>query len=227
MQHLTVMNCPTCGASLDIQDGQGQISSCSYCGTKIILETKIGEKSQRNIKPEEDRRNDISVGSGAVVVIGDKTSGIANMEECPVCGKLNKQEDTFRCKRCQRPYICLKHQDPTRLICSECIQEISSKVAVRPAPVYQMQQQVADSKSGWAIASLVLGIIGIMSSLVMPLICVPINLIGLVAGIIGKKSSNSGIAISGIVSNVLGIMLHILFVILGVGLAILQSLYSP
>lgn len=40
--------------------------------------------------------------------------------ECPICGKLNQREVTFRCQKCQRAFICLTHQDKRSYICSDC-----------------------------------------------------------------------------------------------------------
>jgi len=41
-------------------------------------------------------------------------------KECPVCGKMNVPDSTFRCKNCKRPFICLQHQNAQTYLCSEC-----------------------------------------------------------------------------------------------------------
>jgi hypothetical protein len=39
---------------------------------------------------------------------------------CPICGRYKFWNETFRCKNCQRDYICISHQDPVTFLCSEC-----------------------------------------------------------------------------------------------------------
>jgi len=39
---------------------------------------------------------------------------------CPVCGKKNHPEDTFRCRECGRDNLCLRHQDKAMYLCAEC-----------------------------------------------------------------------------------------------------------
>lgn len=40
--------------------------------------------------------------------------------ECPICGKSVLRYETFRCKNCQRPYICFNHQNKSSFLCLEC-----------------------------------------------------------------------------------------------------------
>ncbi|HJO93968.1 MAG TPA: DUF4190 domain-containing protein [Victivallales bacterium] len=62
---------------------------------------------------------------------------------------------------------------------------------------------------GKAIASLVLGIIGIIAWLI-PLFGLPITIVGLVLGCKGRKSAKKGIATSGIVLSIIGLVLTIM-----------------
>ena len=39
---------------------------------------------------------------------------------CPACGKKNRPEDTFRCRACGRDNLCLRHQDESTFLCSDC-----------------------------------------------------------------------------------------------------------
>ena len=39
---------------------------------------------------------------------------------CPVCGKKNHPEDTFKCRECGRDNLCLRHQEETTFLCVEC-----------------------------------------------------------------------------------------------------------
>lgn len=41
---------------------------------------------------------------------------------CPLCGKKNRPEDTFRCRKCGRDDLCLKHQDDKTYLCRDCME---------------------------------------------------------------------------------------------------------
>lgn len=62
---------------------------------------------------------------------------------------------------------------------------------------------------GKAIASLVLGIIGMIAWFI-PLFGAPITIIGLVLGIKGMKSNRRGMAIAGVVLCIIGLVLTII-----------------
>lgn len=62
---------------------------------------------------------------------------------------------------------------------------------------------------GKAVASMILGIVGLAAWLI-PLIGLPITVIGLTLGIIALKSSNRGMAIAGIIMSTLGLVLTII-----------------
>lgn len=40
---------------------------------------------------------------------------------CPICGKKNKIEDTFKCRQCGGDNLCLRHQDEKMFLCAKCI----------------------------------------------------------------------------------------------------------
>ena len=44
----------------------------------------------------------------------------ASLVVCPVCGRKNRPEDTFRCRDCGRDNLCLRHQDETTFLCADC-----------------------------------------------------------------------------------------------------------
>ena len=56
---------------------------------------------------------------------------------CPVCGKKNRPEDTFKCKECGRDNLCLRHQDEDMFLCRDCAakarEEVMQKVRERRA----------------------------------------------------------------------------------------------
>ncbi len=39
---------------------------------------------------------------------------------CPLCGKKNHPENTFRCRECGRDNLCLRHQDEVSFLCADC-----------------------------------------------------------------------------------------------------------
>ncbi|QNM04748.1 zinc-ribbon domain-containing protein [Qiania dongpingensis] len=75
-----------------------------------------------------------------------------------------------------------------------------------------------EGHTGLAIASLVLGIIGTCCCC-LPLLCIPIGIVGLIFGIIGMKSSSRGLAIAGLVLSsialVLGVMMILVMIVSG------------
>ncbi len=66
-----------------------------------------------------------------------------------------------------------------------------------------------DSGAGNAIASLILGIFGLLAWFI-PLFGAPITIVGLVLGIRGLPSSNRGLAVAGIVLSIIGLVLTII-----------------
>jgi len=100
------MNCANCGQPLNPGD-----EFCPQCGTPVP-------------QPAGGRRKRIVVvgGDGSKINIGTappQPSGPSG-DYCPICGAYNPPEGTFRCARCKRPFICLKHQDPATYWCVEC-----------------------------------------------------------------------------------------------------------
>lgn len=63
--------------------------------------------------------------------------------------------------------------------------------------------------SGKALASMILGIIGLIAWLI-PLFGLPITVIGLILGVKSLKSNNSGIATAGVVTSIIGLVLTII-----------------
>ncbi len=46
---------------------------------------------------------------------------------CPICGKKNRAEDTFRCRECGRDDLCLDHRDSATYLCLDCVGEIKRR----------------------------------------------------------------------------------------------------
>jgi hypothetical protein len=47
---------------------------------------------------------------------------------CPICGKKNKPEDTFKCSQCGSDNLCLRHQDEKTFLCFNCAEIVKQKV---------------------------------------------------------------------------------------------------
>ncbi len=48
---------------------------------------------------------------------------------CPLCGKKNRPEDTFRCRECGRDDLCLDHRDKATFLCPDCVRKEREKAA--------------------------------------------------------------------------------------------------
>jgi hypothetical protein len=94
------MQCPYCHLELS-KDAH----FCQNCGSKIML--------------DDDRDfNQVDIFSPGNMV--SSTLINSDLRECPICGKYNAITETFRCKKCHRPWICLQHQERKFLACIEC-----------------------------------------------------------------------------------------------------------
>lgn len=97
-------------------------------------------------------------------------------------------------------------------------------IYVQPAPYPYVVAAPPDPGAGQAVASLVLGIISIVFSIIpcMGFIGLVTGIIGLVLGIIGRKSvTRHSMAVTGIVLSSISVGLTVLFTILWVGLNVL------
>ncbi|MCD8500930.1 MAG: hypothetical protein LRY71_03685 [Bacillaceae bacterium] len=81
------------------------------------------------------------------------------------------------------------------------------------------EQNNLDEHSGKAIASLVLGLVGLLAWFI-PLFGYPVTITGLVLGIKGKRSKNRGIAIAGITLSTIFLVITVINSILGVIIAL-------
>jgi len=87
--------------------------------------------------------------------------------------------------------------------------------APRAVPPQYAAVPAASPGGGKAIASLVLGIVGLLAWYV-PLFGYPVTTVGLVLGVMGMKSSRRGMAITGVVLSAIGLVITIINSALGV-----------
>lgn len=85
--------------------------------------------------------------------------------------------------------------------------------ATPPTPAYSAPQ--SPDRKGKSIAALILGIVSILTSLFW-LLSVPVGLVGLVLGILARRSEPTGrkLALWGIITSIVGILLSIVIVVI-------------
>ena len=89
---------------------------------------------------------------------------------------------------------------------------------LEPTPC-QYEVESIPSGGGKAIASMVLGIVGLLAW-ILPLCGFPVTIVGLILGIVDRKSSRRGMAIAGIVMNIIGLLGSTINAALGAYLAL-------
>jgi len=115
--------------------------------------------------------------------------------------------------------------------CSNCGEKIDDGVrfcqscgnavggAAPAAPVVNTQganlQIPAKDKKGFAIASLALGIGG-LGAWLLPLLGLPVTIVGLVTGVVGRKSSNKKMATVGLILSMVGLIATIINASIGI-----------
>ena len=82
-----------------------------------------------------------------------------------------------------------------------------------------IEHQLPTTGGGKAVASLVLGIISLLSWC-LPFIGLPVAIVGLVLGIKDRQSPNRGMAIAGIVMSVIGLVLSLINAAIGAYLGV-------
>ena len=64
---------------------------------------------------------------------GSSPAGAAAADHCPICGRWVSAEGTFRCRQCERPFLCHAHQDERSFLCVECSPPAEPAPVERPA----------------------------------------------------------------------------------------------
>ena len=70
-----------------------------------------------------------------------------------------------------------------------------------------------DEKIGFGIAGFILGLLGSLSFL-LPIICIPLSILGLVFSAIQIKRNKTKLAIAGLILSIIGLCLTILFIVI-------------
>jgi formylglycine-generating enzyme required for sulfatase activity len=108
--------------------------------TGMIKDSNIS--STTNIENKDNKGGD-AVGGNQTINIGGEGSQLTKSgENCPVCGKIVK-DDYFKCGKCGRNYMCLKHQDEETFCCHQCLDEVKKDNARKAE---QERQKVESEK---------------------------------------------------------------------------------
>ncbi len=67
-----------------------------------------------------------------VISTESSLSPIVKVIECPICDKNNPEDQTFRCRECQRNYLCLIHRKKIqgRYCCEDCAEKFEEQARV-------------------------------------------------------------------------------------------------
>lgn len=79
------------------------------------------------------------------------------------------------------------------------------------------QNAVPAEKKGFSIASMVLGIVGLVCCCIW-WIAIPCSILAIIFGILGKKKGGKGMAITGLVLGIIAIALYAILTLTGVAL---------
>ncbi len=103
---------------------------CAICGKKNKPEDTFhchtcdrDDLCARHQNPQTHQCADCTPLDGSTPRSGTN-SVVGGLMECPVCGKRNSLEHSFRCRLCGRDGICISHQDPHLLLCPDCARKV-------------------------------------------------------------------------------------------------------
>jgi hypothetical protein len=148
----------------------------------------------------------------AAVLFGEQQQ---KKNHCKNCGK-ELQEGWESCSYCSTTVI-YKTGSASSTPIIKSVANNSQSLTVLP-----VNPTSATDKYGQAIASLLLGLIGLFAWIFFPLsLCYLISIIGLIMGVIGRKSTKKIMAISGLILSILGFFLTITVTIISGALNIL------
>ena len=123
--HETLVLCPVCG----FRNREEQTFRCRVCGRDYLCKAHFNkqerccedcaaakrrerEAAERRAREEEERT--------APPPQNQQPSTTSSLVVCPMCGKKNRPEDTFKCRECGHENLCIRHQDEDTFLCVNC-----------------------------------------------------------------------------------------------------------
>jgi uncharacterized protein (DUF983 family) len=113
-------------------DKENQLK-CESCGNEYLIRQNDDQLSLSQITtktPNINGNNNVVVQIKNIVPTKDNdinpkeknsfTNFSEEFVECPICGRMVEKSKTFRCRGCQKPFICLTHQNEKTYLCYEC-----------------------------------------------------------------------------------------------------------
>lgn len=88
-------------------------------------------------------------------------------------------------------------------------QDYTAQYSAGTEEQYYAQKQPSNRTNGMQIASLVLGIIGMITCCCYGVVGLVLGIMGLVFAIIGNKSSRSGVGVAGLVCSIIAVILGV------------------
>lgn len=92
------------------KNAKERFPSCTAFIAALSSTTK--ETNGSSVRPPFER--------AANAFLSETTLPIPSLVVCPLCGKKNRPEETFKCRECNRDDLCLRHQDESTFLCSDC-----------------------------------------------------------------------------------------------------------
>lgn len=182
--------CSNCGTKID----EG-VKFCSVCGIAVS-----GIKNE-SVTPVVDRQQSIIKQTQSIQI---------DEKYCFSCGSIIKKAAEI-CPKCGVNQNNRNNITAIDVYCSSCGKTIKKDALM--CPFCGVQQgtnlQLKKDNKGAAVASLVLGLVGLIAWL-FPLAGFPVTIVGLIMGIVGQKSTKRGMATAGVIISMVGFIATII-----------------
>ncbi len=104
------------------------MTTCPKCSAELPPTARFCLECGERLPQPSSGNGDVVAIRSTVIQAGTVSLGAeADGGECPICGRHNPRTATFRCKGCNRPLICVRHQDAQSLLCRECVKQQRQK----------------------------------------------------------------------------------------------------
>ncbi len=111
-----------------------RLAACDTSFASAIRDQmEVLQRRHHVMEPQRPSLGEVSGGGFALFQEGFLQTGrplpaapgaaVPALVECPVCGKMNRPEETFRCRECGRRNLCLRHQDEETFLCADCVRK--------------------------------------------------------------------------------------------------------